>query len=90
MTENHRVLLSLIGSALGNSNVDFKCFRIHWEDLYVLALEQGVQGIVFDSLEKLQYDMRPPKDLLLPFVHSLFNSFDSMEMISSFVILINE
>lgn len=51
MTENHRVLLSLIGSALGNTNVDFKYFRAHWEELYVLALEQGVQGIVFDSLE---------------------------------------
>ena len=71
MTENHRVLLSLIGSALGNSNVDFKCFRIHWEDLYVLALEQGVQGIVFDSLEKLQYDMRPPKDLLLKWIANI-------------------
>ncbi len=67
MTENHRVLLSLIESALGNTNVDFKCFRVHWEELYVLALEQGVQGIVFDTLEKLQYDMRPPKDLLLAY-----------------------
>lgn len=71
MTENHRVLLSLIGSALGNTNVDFKCFRIHWEELYVLALEQGVQGIVFDSLEKLQYDMRPPKDLLLKWIANI-------------------
>lgn len=71
MTENHRVLLSLVRSALGNANVDFKCFRPHWEELYSLALEQGVQGVVFDSLESLQPAMRPPKALLLRWIGNI-------------------
>ena len=71
MTENHRVLLSLIRSALGNSNVDFTYFRTHWEELYTLALEQGVHGIAFDSLEKLQPAMRPPKALLLNWIGNI-------------------
>lgn len=71
MTENHRVLLSLIRSALGNTNVDLKCFTPHWEELYALALEQGVQGVVFDSLERLQPTMRPPKALLLNWIGNI-------------------
>lgn len=65
MTENHRVLLSLIGSALVNTNVDFNCFRPHWKELYTLALKQGVHGIIYDYVERLRPDLLPPTDLLL-------------------------
>lgn len=71
MKENHRVLLSLLRSALGNANADFKCFTPHWEELYTLALEQGVQGVVFDSLKQLQLEERPPKSLLLKWIWNI-------------------
>lgn len=71
MTEDYKILLSLIRSALGNSSADFKCFTPHWEELYTLALEQGVQGVVFDSLEKLQPEMRPPKNLLIKWIGNI-------------------
>lgn len=68
MTENHLVLLSLIRSALGNANADLTCFKADWSELYTLASEQGVQGVVFGSLEKLQPETHPPKDILLKWI----------------------
>ncbi len=68
MTENHQVLLSLVGSALGNANVGLTCFKADWSELYTLASEQGVQGVVFSSLEKLLPETHPPKDILLKWI----------------------
>lgn len=67
-TEKHKFLLALIRSALGNNSVDLTYFKPDWKEIYSLAIKQGVYGVVFDSLEKLTPEMRPPKDILLKWI----------------------
>lgn len=70
-TEEHKFLLALIRSALGNNSVDLTCFKPDWKEIYSLAIKQGVYGVVFDSLEKLTPEMRPPKDILLKWIGNI-------------------
>lgn len=68
LTEEQKLLLSLIRSALGNSSADLSCSKVDWAKVYKLAQAQGVHGVVFDILESLSTEMRPPKAILLKWI----------------------
>lgn len=68
LTKEQKFLLSLVRSALGNGSVDLSCPKVDWAKIYKLAQIQGVYGVVFDVLEKLPTDMRPPKSVLLNWI----------------------
>ena len=65
LTGSQRLLLALIRSALQNDNADLVFSSVDWKETYSLAKSQGVQGIVFDTLEKLPSSLYPPKTILL-------------------------
>lgn len=61
--------LSLFQSGLWNQPPDTSRFESLppsiWEDINSIAIEQGVQAIVYDGVKRLPESLQPPRDLLL-------------------------
>lgn len=71
LNESQRFLLALVRSALGNNGADLSCFKVNWGEVYSIAQKQGVHGVIFDSLEKLPFNYRPPQALLLQWISQI-------------------
>ena len=68
--------LSLVRLGVGNS---FYCQPkiSDWEMIRELASTQGLSAIILDGIDKLPKEKLPPKDLLLNWIGSVVNSYES-------------
>lgn len=67
MDKKSRVVLELIRKAVDdNSDIDYLLMaRANWREVMEFCSSQGVAGICFDALEKMEEASRPPKMLLM-------------------------
>ena len=67
MDNNAKIVLNLIQKVVdGDSVIEHQLMaRTNWREVMALCLSQGVSGICFDALEKLEELSRPPKKLLM-------------------------
>ncbi|KEQ28182.1 hypothetical protein N180_00660 [Pedobacter antarcticus 4BY] len=64
----HRALLSLLRSGLWGENENIISFPLsgeQWVQLYNFARQHTIEGIVFDGVQRLPFDMLPPRELML-------------------------
>ncbi len=67
MDNNAKIVLNLIRKIVDvNSDIDHQLSsRTNWREVMALCLSQGIAGICFDALERLEEASRPPKMLLM-------------------------
>jgi hypothetical protein len=73
-TATHRAFFALLRAGLWNREPDDECFPLSpeiWKQVYKLAHQQAVQGVVYDGVIHLPNHYFPPKDLLLKWVVSV-------------------
>ena len=61
----------MLRAGLWNREPERECFPLSrevWEEIYVLARKQTVEGIVYDGMMQLSNNCLPPKELLLKWV----------------------
>ncbi len=60
------IFFKLIRIGLGNPSVDFPILDFtQWQKLYTLARQQAIVGVLFDAIEHLPIDKRPPREIVL-------------------------
>lgn len=71
MTTIYQAFLQLIRLGIGTSKEVAIPRNIEWASLMRSANQQGLFTIVLDGIERLSDNVRPPKELLLPWIGSL-------------------
>ena len=67
MNQTTRQFFSLLSSGVWGTNADTTLFagKVEWACIMQLAEKQTVLGVVFDGLETLPKNLRPPMELLM-------------------------
>lgn len=61
-----RIFFNLIRISVGKSADDFPILdSTLWQELYTLARQQAIVGVLFQAIESLPSEKRPPRELLL-------------------------
>ena len=50
--------------------------QIDWQKIYVLAIQQGLLGVVIDGIERLPSDKRPPQKILLEWIGEVLQGYE--------------
>lgn len=70
-TKEETAFFSLIRLAIGTCRAGEDVMmldRAGWQEVYRMACKQALVGVVFDGVERLPQDRRPPSDVLLPWI----------------------
>ena len=73
MTNTHRIVLELLGIALGNREEITLPVAIDWQEVYSFTKTQGVYGVCLDAFNKLPTYQRPDKKVLINWIGSVLS-----------------
>lgn len=90
LNNNQQVFFALLRAGLwGTGNTDLRiCEAIDWEEVYQLAQEQSVQGVVLQGIEELRaknLELRVPQVLLLQWIGEVQIMADQNKSMNEFV-----
>lgn len=74
-SDKKNTFLSLIRLGIGHRDGNLP-ERIEWNDMEVLAAEQGLSAVLVDGMEKLPGEQRPPKHVLLQWIGETLQGFE--------------
>lgn len=77
--ESRKIFLTLVRLGIGHNTstlTDDQCKTIDWKEIQALAIQQGLNAIVLDGVEKLPENQRPPKNLLLEWIGEVLQSYE--------------
>lgn len=64
-----QIFFKLIRIGLGNSAEDFPILdSTQWQELYTLARQQAIVGVIYKSIERLTKEKHPPRELLFKWI----------------------
>lgn len=68
-------IIELICVGIGHNN-SIESNQIDWQEIYDLAIQQGLLGVVIDGIEQLPNNQRPPQKLLLKCIGEVLQSYE--------------
>lgn len=69
------IFLELVRLGIGHrANITFN--RLDWQEIYELATQQGLLGVVVDGIERLSNHLRPQRELLLEWIGEVLQSYE--------------
>ncbi len=75
MQPSKETFLELVRLGIGHrGNVTSN--QIDWQEIYELAIQQGLLGVVIDGIERLPNNQRPPQELLLEWIGEVLQSYE--------------
>ena len=64
-----QIFFKLIRIGLGEPVEDFPNLdSTQWQELYTLARQQAIVGVIYKSIERLPKENRPPRELLFKWI----------------------
>lgn len=75
MQSSKETFLDLVRLGIGHRG-NITSNQIDWQKIYDLATQQGLLGVVIDSIERLQNNQRPPQELLLEWIGEVLQSYE--------------
>ena len=72
LVKTEQYFLELLKVSVGNSRSLSSCpTDIEWQEIYLLSQKQAMQGMIFDALDIIPNQQKPPKQLLFRWLYSL-------------------
>lgn len=75
MQSSRETFLELVRLGVGHRG-KITSNQINWQEIYDLATQQGLLGVVIDGIERLPNNQRPPQELLLEWIGEVLQSYE--------------
>jgi hypothetical protein len=69
------IFLELVRLGIGH-RASITSNQIDWQEIYELAIQQGLLGVVIDGIERLPNSLLPPQELLLEWIGEVLQSYE--------------